>query len=51
MIVKSYVRKGKRVRSYNRKGRKKGTKRIVGKDRYAPVRDENGFILGYKRIK
>ncbi len=49
--VKSYTRKGKKVKGYSRKKRPIGKKRIQSKQKFVMVQDEYGHGLGYQSIK
>ena len=49
--VKGHMRKGKRIKTYTRKKRPKGKKKIVTKEKFVIVRDEFGRVLGFKPIK
>lgn len=49
--VRSYIRKGKRVRNYTRKNRPIGKRRILGHEKFTQVRDEYGHVLGFRIIK
>jgi len=49
--VKSYIRKGRRVRKYTRQKRPKGKRIILSKQRFVARRDEYGRILGYRKAR